>query len=160
EGIERPSLIPSWNRQRFNVLALSLGEYEPIRPKHKACERSGFALFVLNGSIVRCLALARHWHAQHDRLFAFADMSTLFLPAYERRYWAWRDATFSTLDEREDLIADRVTVEGGVRLRDHAWFANGLLKEICKRCRGWCRHVSLPPESGEGPTVRYDGGSR
>ncbi len=39
EGVERPAPIPRGDRQRFQVLAVGLAEYEPARPVDEPRER-------------------------------------------------------------------------------------------------------------------------
>jgi hypothetical protein len=123
--------IPRGYRQKFDRLALRLRQHEPIRPIHEPRERLGLAVVIgVGGPIIRRLPLARHRHAQHNRLCALPHVSAFILPAHEGGDGSRRNSTFRTLHQREKLIPDAVAVKRGVGARDYAGFSESPVEQV------------------------------
>src|SRR5688572_2876603 len=106
--------IPS--RQWFGrvIVALRLRQNEPVPLQDEPSKGDvlRFAALLLDCS------LDRDRHPQREGLLSLLHIPLAFLPLVERGDWAGGDPAFGTLNQRQDLVADAVSVKREVSLVD------------------------------------------
>ena len=124
-----------------------------MRAVHEAGVRLVFLGICLRR--LRLLLLARHWHAERKRSFAFYDTSAEILPAKVRADRPGLKVAEHALKLDEKLVAHRVVPKAVVRRRDDAVLPHRIdekarpLRQCRRGRRTVCAHgASLPHTSG------------
>src|SRR5439155_6201540 len=120
ERRKRHALVPFRQRGRDVIGAVRLREHEPMRLVGEMRIRE--RLFPLR-AVFGCYglgALAGERHAERQCLLTLLDEAAEFFPAWKGGQGAWLDAARQALEERQELVPQRVVVEARVCLMDES----------------------------------------